>query len=115
MRMSHRAALLAAACLLIAAPASAKTSLQQQAYQAGLDAYVYGYPAVLSQLSADKIPPQTLLNINAVSGPQARAVVLPNVDTPYTVANLDLSAEPLVLHVPAISGRYYVFEFLDAY
>jgi hypothetical protein len=31
------------------------------------------------------------------------------------VANLDLTAEPLVLHVPAITGRYYVFEFLDAY
>jgi hypothetical protein len=99
---------------LAAAPASAAT-LQQKAYRAGLDAYVYAYPPVLSQLSADRIPPQTLLNINAVSSPEARAVVLPNVDTPYTVANLDLKAEPLVLHVPAITGRYYVFEFLDAY
>jgi hypothetical protein len=106
------AALLATA--LIAAPAAAATK-EQQAYQAGLAAYVYGYPPVLSQLSADKIPPQTLLNINAISSPEARAVVLPNVDTPYTVANLDLEAEPLVLHVPAITDRYYVFEFLDAY
>ena len=106
--------LAALALALVAAPATAAT-LQQQAYRAGLDAYVYAYPPVLSQLSADKIPPQTLLNINAVSGPQARAVVLPNVDTPYTVANLDLEAEPLVLHVPAITDRYYVFEFLDAY
>ena len=100
--------------LVAAAPASAAT-LQQQAYRAGLDAYVYAYPPVLSQLSADKIPAQQLVNINAVSNPQARAVVLPNVDTPYSVANLDLKAEPLVLHVPAITDRYYVFEFLDAY
>ena len=100
--------------LVAAAPASAAT-LQQQAYRAGLDAYVYAYPPVLSQLSADRIPPITLLNINAVATPQLRAVVLPNVDTPYTVANLDLKAQPLVLHVPAITDRYYVFEFLDAY
>jgi hypothetical protein len=106
--------LVALAALLLAAPASA-ASLEQRAYKAGLAAYVYGFPPVLSQLSADKIPAQTLLNINAVSSPAARAVVLPNVDTPYTVANLDLSAEPLVLHVPAIRDRYYVFELLDAY
>lgn len=105
-----------AAMAVTAAPAPARgTAVEQRAYRTGLAAYVYGFPPVLSRLSADKIPPQTLLSINAVSTPDARAIVLPNVDTPYTVANLDLAAEPLVLHVPAIDGRYYVFEFLDAY
>lgn len=108
--------LVALACLLGLGGGTARAATtEQRAYRAGLAAYVYGFPPVLSRLSADKIPAQTLLSINAVSTPDARAVVLPNVDTPYTVANLDLSAEPLVLHVPAITGRYYVFEFLDAY
>lgn len=42
-------------------------------------------------------------------------VVLPNADTLYCIAWLDLSKEPMVLKVPAIPDRYYTFEFLDAY
>lgn len=113
--MRWLAAAAAAAALAASAPPAGAALTEDQAYRLGLQAYVYGYPPVLSQLSADKIPPQTLLSINAVSSPEARAVVLPNVDTPYTVANLDLQDEPLVLHVPAITDRYYVFELLDAY
>lgn len=116
MRVSHRAAPVVAALALLAAPAGAgAVSLEQQAYRAGLAAYVFGYPPVISGLTADKIPAQTLISIAATNTPDNKVIVLPNVDTAYTVANLDLAAEPLVLHVPAISGRYYVFEFLDAY
>ena len=42
--------------------------------------------------------------------------VAPNNDTLYTMAHLDLSKGPLVLHVPKVAHhRYYVFEFLDPY
>ena len=89
-RLEVAVAIIALACVIpIAACGNAKAEgkpLPKNAAGIAVDAYVYGYPPVLSQLSADRIPPQTLLNINAVSGPQARAVVLPNVDTTYTVA-----------------------------
>src|SRR4051794_33781469 len=115
MRMSHRAALLAALAALTLATTASAGSLEQQAYKAGLAAYVYGYPPVLSALTANKLPPQTLISVNNISSPASKVIVLPNVDTAYTVANLDLKDQPFVLHVPAIQGRYYVFELLDAY
>ena len=42
-------------------------------------------------------------------------MVLPNNDTAYALASLDLSREPLVLHLPDTGGRYDVFQLLDAY
>jgi len=37
----------------------------------------------------------------------------PNADTPYSMALLDLRADPLVLQIPAIKDRYSVFQFVD--
>ena len=42
-------------------------------------------------------------------------VITPNADTPYSMAGLDLRAEPLVLEVPAIADRYYVIQFVDLF
>ncbi|RXM42632.1 DUF1254 domain-containing protein [Flavobacterium sp. YO64] len=47
--------------------------------------------------------------------PADTAVVTPNNDTPYSWAILDLTDEPVVLEVPAISNRYYSFQFVDLY
>ncbi|MDX6664056.1 MAG: hypothetical protein QOG68_262 [Solirubrobacteraceae bacterium] len=115
MRPSRLVALAILACLPFAATPAPAATLGERAYRAGIDAYLYGYPPLLSRLTADNVPGQTLVNIAALTDPGNRVIVAPNVDTPYSVANLDLAAEPLVLHVPAITGRYYVFELLDAY
>lgn len=47
--------------------------------------------------------------------PSYTAVVSPNADTPYTILNVDLRAEPLVYQVPAIEDRYYVMQLVDLY
>jgi len=47
--------------------------------------------------------------------PSIRNVVSPNADTPYSCAMLNLTAEPLVLHVPAVEGRYWVMQWVDFY
>ncbi|MFZ0043669.1 MAG: DUF1254 domain-containing protein [Solirubrobacteraceae bacterium] len=38
-----------------------------------------------------------------------------NNDTIYTIATVDLSGGPVVLHVPDTAGRYYVLQFVDAW
>jgi hypothetical protein len=42
-------------------------------------------------------------------------VITPNADTPYSLALLDLRAELVVLQVPAVSDRYYVWQFEDLF
>jgi hypothetical protein len=41
--------------------------------------------------------------------------VAPNNDTLYSVFMGDVTKEPLVLHLPGTSGRYYVMQFVDAW
>lgn len=43
------------------------------------------------------------------------AVVSPNADTLYSTAWLDLTAEPIVLEVPASAGRYYLLPLLSGW
>ncbi|KAE8396391.1 hypothetical protein BDV23DRAFT_143930 [Aspergillus alliaceus] len=47
--------------------------------------------------------------------PDDQSVVRPNVDTLYSQAVLDLSGHDLVIEVPPITDRYWVFPFYDAY
>ncbi len=48
--------------------------------------------------------------------PANRDIVTPNNDTPYSLAWLDLRAEPMVLRVPAVPhDRYYVFQLVDLF
>jgi hypothetical protein len=100
--------------LAFAAPASAVTETQK-AYDAGVAAYVHGYPPLISAVSQAHFLVNRQVGIAGTTSPQNRLVVLPNVDTAYTVARLDLHAGPVIVHVPAMRGRYYVFELLDAY
>ncbi|MEV0600540.1 DUF1254 domain-containing protein [Streptomyces sp. NPDC050315] len=93
-----------------------------------VNAYVYGYPLVLTQatrrLSTNVIRPDAATNrapVNQfvtaknVPGPEFKTVVSPNVDTLYSSAWLDLKAEPVVLHVPNTHGRYYLMPILSAW
>jgi hypothetical protein len=51
-----------------------------------------------------------------VASPVDRAVIAPNVDTPYSHAWLDLRAEPLVLTLPAFEAERYVsLQLFDLY
>ncbi len=91
------------------------------------DAYVYGYPMVDGyrvqhayfidrQNSEFKAPWNELRNIPRVYTPEDKAVQTPNSDTPYSMAGLDLRAEPMVLTVPAIEkARYFSVQLIDLY
>ncbi len=85
------------------------------------EAYVWGYALVVTQREYPAISERDKVAINEwykpkeFPTPKSKAVVSPNVDTLYLLAMMDLSAEPLVLHVPDTSGRYYTLQFMDAY
>ncbi|GHJ44700.1 hypothetical protein Cs7R123_20420 [Catellatospora sp. TT07R-123] len=89
------------------------------------DAYVYGYPLVcnldeiesLSAKGLGAVPPapyNTFGHARELADPCMRFVSINN-DTLYSMAPLDLSGGPLLLHVPDTDGAYYVLQFIDAW
>ena len=90
-------------------------------------AYIYAFPMIANykamyQFSVDrsssqyKAPFNQIWNASELSTPKDTAVVTPNADTPYSILNMDLRAEPVVLCVPRIEhGRYYSVQLIDMY
>jgi len=87
----------------------------RRAFSAGVAAYVYGVPPLSVGATVRRFPANTVISIARLVEPAVQTVVLPNHDTTYTVAQLDLSGGPLIIGVPDTAGRYYVLQLLDAY
>jgi hypothetical protein len=81
------------------------------------DAYVFGYPLVLMDVTrAEGAALNQFAHAALLPTPLDRQVVRVNVDTLYSQAWLDLRSEPMVLSVPAMSGdRYWLMQLLDAW
>jgi hypothetical protein len=90
------------------------------------DAYVYFFPMLMgyryayATFLAPASPtyrgaPNEMHGEPATLDHRFRDVITPNADTPYSMALLDLRAEPAVIEVPAVSDRYYVLQFEDLY
>lgn len=99
----------------VSPPVAPTARLERQARQVGAQAYVYGLAALDEQRVISRLPPNTLVSLTQPATAAERLVVLPNVDTLYTTARLDLRAGPVVVGVPDEHGRYYVLQFIDAY
>jgi hypothetical protein len=92
-----------------------------------VQAYIYAYPMLANykamyEFFIDKNSPQYKGTFNRVVhdshsySPRDTAVVLPNVDTPYSMLEADLRAEPIVFCIPDISkDRYYSVQLIDMY
>ena len=119
---------LVALCAAVAAtPAQAADVTPAQATSLGQQAYLYGYPlletlrvratntSVRCADSRGNAPVNRFSTAERFATPADRTVVLPNVDTLYSLAQLDLGRGPVVLSHPSMGKRYFVFEFLDAY
>ena len=89
------------------------------------EGFVYGLPivmnyAVMYEYVVDKQSGQWKAPFNQIAN-EARvftykdtSIPTPNSDTPYSLAWLDLRAEPIVLHVPAVpKNRYYSVQLVD--
>jgi DNA sulfur modification protein DndE len=90
-----------------------------------IDAYTFGLPLVLSDITRRQQTNTTTVGSKAPMNyfnytpffPDAtfRDIVRPNNDTYYSIAWLDLSNEPIVLTLPNTNGRYHLMQIMDAY
>ncbi len=128
--MMSRLAMLGAAMFLLmgAAPRGAQEKAALRELKAiAEEAYLYGFPMivgydVLYQYFIDhsskqfKAPINQLHNEARVFTPKDTGISTPNSDTPYSMALLDLRAEPFVLCMPEIEKtRYYDVQLVDLY
>ncbi len=83
------------------------------------DAYIWGVPLVLQamylQRSRDRKFPLNRFTVSTQLASPDDKNAGPNVDTLYGFAWLDLSKEPVVLHVPDTHDRYYCIHLIDMY
>ena len=123
-RRAGRWALIAAGVLLVAGILGRGYIREGQAWLYGLQAYLYGFPLVVMDLTkaagtAVTVPGEITAPVNQFAVmtryPDAsfRAVPRTGLDTLFATAWADLDAEPLVLSVPDTSGRYYVIALFD--
>jgi hypothetical protein len=99
---------------------------EEEAFQLGVDAYIYGYPLVVMDslrrvLTNVAVPRDTSAPMeqfgHARSFPDAskRDIAGASLDTLYSFAWLDLSRGPYVLHLPDAHGRFYLVPILDGW
>jgi hypothetical protein len=116
--------------------ATPSDAASKQAYTLGVAAYIWGSPMVVMQTSRDAMtkggdapvtadvfnksgllfaPVNQVANAWGMLGPKFSAVQSANSDTQYSVIWYDVSKEPYILHIPDTKGRYYTFQFADAW
>src|SRR5882757_9109759 len=103
----------------VAAPGIAETKAIAE------EGFIYGLPlvmnyAVMNEYAVDtknsqfKAPFNEIYNMKRVATYEDTAIITPNSDTPYSMAWMDLRAEPVVLSVPAVpKERYYSVQLND--
>jgi hypothetical protein len=91
-----------------------------------INGYIYDYASTVFKATRDVAtavpnnqgggaPINQFHYATTLSTPADRTVIRPNADTLYTSGWLNLWAQPIVLHVPDTTGRYYLIPIYDAY
>jgi hypothetical protein len=99
---------------------------EAEALDIGIDAYVFGYPLVTTEVTRRVMtnvaaaanmhaPMGQFANMRSYPSPADKDVTAPNADTLYSTAWVDLSREPYILAIPEMAGRYYLLPMLDAW
>ncbi len=94
-----------------------------EAQQIAVDAYVYGYSLITTEVTRVQMsnvpklegftgPIGQFINVKRYPPADFRGVSAPNADTLYSVTWLDLS-EPMVFSHPDMGKRFYLFEMAD--
>jgi hypothetical protein len=102
-----------------ATPAATATTKPNDPTALATDAYVWGYPLVVSARTFNKlgrlVGVNHLYNQPQLSGLTTRIIVAPNQDTLYSIATVDLRHGPMVLTVPDVTDRYWTYQMLDSW
>jgi hypothetical protein len=104
-------------------PVRASQSSVEEARQAAIDAYIYGYSLVTTDITRLQMsnvakveelsaPLGTFFNLRSYPPATYRGVSATNADTLYSMAWLDLK-EPQVFSHPEITDRFFNFELID--
>jgi len=99
-------------------------SINQEAYDIGVNAYLYFYPLVTMDItrrvltngknvSLHTAPMNEFFHARSFPPAEFKTVVRPNFDTLFSSAWLDLTNDPVVVSVPDTDGRYYLLPLLD--
>jgi hypothetical protein len=117
-------------CLLVAGCGSdskvAQDAKEVEAFETAKDAYIYAYPLMTMEMTR-----RASTNVAAPEGTSApmgqfarlrsypdatfKTVTAPNADTLYTMGWFDVSKEPVVISIPDMKGRYFLFPMLDGW
>lgn len=120
MRALFGGLLAATATASLAAPAGSDAPPPAEARSIAIDAYVYGYSLITSEVTRVQMSNvATATGLRAPTGEFAhvkryppadyRGVSAPNADTLYSIAWLDLGSEPMVFSHPDMGERYFLF------
>ena len=99
---------------------------EDEATEIAADAYVFGYPLVLMDISrrvmtavprpeATRAPMGQFNDSTRFPDATFTDVVTPNADTLYSFSWLDLTKGPMVLSLPDVGDRYYLMQMLDGW
>lgn len=99
---------------------------EADALKLGTETYIYGYPLITMEITRKVMT--NVIKPEGTRGPMGQFISLkkypdasfhdvtaPNADTLYSVAWLDLSKEPYVLHIPNENGRYFLMPMLSGW
>ncbi len=98
---------------------------EQELQDIATEAYVYVYPLVTMDVTRKVMtnvpsddglgrgPANRFHHIRSFPTADMKDVVRPNFDTLYSIAWLDLTQGPLLIHTPDTQGRYYLLPMLD--
>jgi hypothetical protein len=94
----------------------------QEAKKIAIDAYIYGYALMTSEVTEKafinttapnpetfQAPANQFVNIPKYPAADYKGVTAPNADTLYSAAFIDASKEPIILSYPDMHGRYFLF------
>ena len=111
-------------CLPLAGAQTGDIS-EEEAYELGIEAYVYFHPLITMDVTrrvVTNVPPgvkpglgpmNAFHSFSAFPTADFREVVRPNFDTLYSSAWLDLTKEPVIVCAPDTDGRYYLLPMMD--
>lgn len=125
--MNKKALALTTAMVAFVVQAKAEVGDRIEAHNISKEAYIYAFPMIAGykafyEFNIDKAssqykgPLNTIISDANVFTYKDTAIVTPNSDTPYSMMQVDLRAEPMVFCVPAIDkNRYYSVQLTDMY